>query len=117
MDTQELRLAILHKVISELGCTGKTRLQKLCYFLQSAFDVPTKYPFKMYHYGPYAEALETDMARLRLTGYIEIKPESQGYGFQISKIDDALEEWGSINRTLQIEDRRSNGDLSRSSNF
>jgi uncharacterized protein YwgA len=59
MDTQDLRLAILHEVISELDDVGKTQLQKLGYFLQEAFSVPTKYSFRMHHYGPYAEALET----------------------------------------------------------
>ena len=93
MNTQELRLAVLHKVVSHLDDVGKTRLQKLCYFLQEAFDVPTKYPFRMHHYGPYAEALDTDMARLRLTGYVDIAPDPEGYGFHITPIDSPLEEW------------------------
>ena len=94
MDTQEFRLAILHTVVAESKPgTGKTHLQKLCYFLQNIFDVPTKYSFRMHHYGPYAEALETDMARLRITGYIDIKPDSQGV-VEITSIDDSLEEWG-----------------------
>jgi uncharacterized protein YwgA len=93
MDTQDLRLAILHEVISELDDVGKTQLQKLGYFLQEAFSVPTKYSFRMHHYGPYAEALETDIARLRLTGYVDIQPDPQGYGFHITSIDNPPEEW------------------------
>ena len=71
MNTQELQLAILHKVISELDDVGKTKLQKLGYFLQEAYGVSTKFPFRMHHYGPYSEALETDIPRLTLCGYDE----------------------------------------------
>jgi uncharacterized protein YwgA len=98
MDTQELRLAILHKMISDSGNIGKTKLQKLVYFLQEAQGVPTKYPFRMHHYGPYAEALETDMARLRLAGYIDIQPDTQGYGFHIKPLDNPLEDWSQLNK-------------------
>ncbi len=93
MNTQELQLAILHKVISELGDVGKTKLHKLSYFLQEATGVSTKFPFRMHHYGPYSEALETDIARLRLAGYIKVEPDQQGYGFHITTIDNAPEEW------------------------
>ena len=93
MNTQELQLAILHKVISELGDVGKTKLQKLGYFLQEAYGVSTKFPFKMHHYGPYSEALETDIARLRLAGYVKVESDQLGYGFHITKIDNPPEEW------------------------
>ena len=93
MSAQELQLAILHKLISELGDVGKTKLQKLGYFLQEAYDVPTKIPFRMHHYGPYSEALETDIARLRLAGYVKVESDQQGYGFHISAIDIPPEEW------------------------
>ena len=93
MKTNELQLAILHKVISELGDVGKTRLQKLGYFLQEALDISTKFPFRMHHYGPYSEALETDIARLKLAGYVKVEADQQGYGFHITKIDSPPEEW------------------------
>ena len=97
MNTQELQLAILHKVISELDDVGKTKLQKLGYFLQEAYGVSTKFPFRMHHYGPYSEALETDVARLRLTGYVKVESDQQGYGFHITSFDDnPPEEWGQV---------------------
>ncbi|MCY4652286.1 MAG: hypothetical protein OXC95_03890 [Dehalococcoidia bacterium] len=86
-------MAVAHKVISELNDVGKTRLQKLCYFLQESFHVPTRYTYKMHHYGPYSEALETDVSRLRLTGYVSIKPDPRGYGFHISPVDAPEPEW------------------------
>ena len=93
MDTQEFRLAILHKVISELGDAGKTRIQKIGYFIQEAAGIPTKYPFRMHHYGPYSESLETDVARLELTGYIDVKQDHLGFGYHITPVDEPLEDW------------------------
>ena len=96
MNTQELRLAILHRIVSESDDVGKTQLQKLGYFLQEALGVPTKYSFRMHHYGPYSDALETDTARLRLTGYISIKPDPEGFGYHITSSDNPLKEWSHL---------------------
>ena len=93
MSNGELQLAILHDVTSRLKDTGKIPLQKLAYFLQEALGIPTKYRFRMHHYGPYAEALETNLSRLNFTGYIDIQPGSQGHGVHITSIDDPEEEW------------------------
>ena len=54
------------------------------------------YSFRMYHYGPYGDALETDVSRLKLTGYIGIEPDSQGYGFHINSKDESLDEWRAL---------------------
>ncbi len=93
MDTQELQLAILYDLTRRLGDVGKIRLQKLAYFLQEAFGVPTKFPFRMHHYGPYSEAIETNTARLKLAGYVDVATDVQGYGFHITATDDAQGEW------------------------
>ena len=98
MNARELRLAVVHKVISDSNDIGKTRLQKLCYFLQEALQVPTKYTFRMHHYGPYTEALETDVAQLCITGYANMQPDLQGYGFHISSIDSPQNEWEELVR-------------------
>ena len=84
MDTQDLRLAITHVIVKELGDVGKTKLQKLVYFMQAARGVPTGYPFKMHHYGPYSEALETDISRLAHSGYLFVNPDEMGFGFHIT---------------------------------
>ena len=96
MGTQELQLAILHDVTSRLGDVGKVQLQKVAYFLQEAFGVPTKFPFKMHHYGPYSEALETNTSRLKISGYVDVKPDLQGYGFHITATDEPPEEWRNL---------------------
>ena len=96
MDTQELRFAILHEITSRLGDVRKIQLQKLVYFLQEAMAVPTNYRYKIHHYGPYAEVLETDTTRLKFMGYVEVKADTQGYGFHITPADDPQEEWAKI---------------------
>ena len=96
MNTQEFRLAVLHKIISEIEDADKTRLQKIGYFLQEAQGVPTKYPFRMHHYGPYSEALETDLARLGLTGYIDIQSDPKGFGYHIRPADGPSEDWSRL---------------------
>ena len=110
MSTQEFRLAILHRLVAERQDIGKTELQKLIYFLQEALDVPTRYSFRMHHYGPFAESIETDLARLELTGFVEVEPDRQGYGFHITPLDSPIDGWrrmvqpytDSIDRTLQF---------------
>lgn len=98
MDIQDLRMDAVHRLISLTPRMGKTKLQKLTYFLQESASVPLGYRFKMHHYGPFAEALETDLARLRLAGQVHVSPDPSGYGFQIAadaSIPD--EEWrGSV---------------------
>ena len=96
MSTQQLRQAIIHDVISRLHDVRKIQLQKIVYFLQEAEGVPTRYTFRMHHYGPYAEALETDTSRLRFAGYVDVQPDSQGYGFHITPSDHPEEEWGDL---------------------
>ena len=96
MSTDALRLAVLHEVVNRSGPVGKTQLQKFGYFLQEAWDIPTNYRFRMYHYGPYADSLETDMVRLKLTGYISVAADSQGYGFRITSIDDPMAGWSEL---------------------
>ncbi len=91
MDTQDLRLAIAHVIVTELDDVGKTKLQKLVYFLQAAYGVPTRYPFKMHHYGPYSEALETDVARLSHAGYVNVSRDRMGFGFHITPGDSQQE--------------------------
>lgn len=93
---QELQLAVTHNLIDQLQDVGKVRLQKMIYFLQEAQGVPTKFAFRMHHYGPFSEDLETDTAWLRLAGYINVEPDSQGYGFHIIPVDTPKEEWRDV---------------------
>ena len=97
----------------------KIRLQKMIYFLQEAQGVPTKLSFRMHHYGPFSEDIETDTAWLKLAGYIEINPDPQGHSFHIVPVDAPSEEWNdvmepykeSIGRIVDLFENRSVAEL------
>ena len=95
---QTIRLALVYEAVYRLKDTGKIKLQKLMYFLQESFNAPTNYSFRMHHYGPYSEELETDLARLRSNGYLSIKPDLGGYGFHVSVEDQPDETWSEISQ-------------------
>lgn len=90
---QAVRLALVYEVVNQLKETGKIRIQKLMYFLQEIFDAPTNYSFRMHHYGPYSQELETDLARLRSSGYLSVKQDSQGYGYHVCVEDKPEDSW------------------------
>ena len=90
------RLAILYEVVEALGDVGKTQLQKTLYLLQEAYGVPSRYAFRMHHYGPYSEDLDTDMTRLKMTGYLSIKSDVQGYGFHVEVSDKPEQNWSAL---------------------
>ena len=93
MGQQEFRLGLTYWLIHNRKDVGKIKLQKLVYFLQEAFEIPTQYSFKMYHYGPYAEDLDTDSTILKSIGYISIDPDKDGYGFHLKPKDAPPNEW------------------------
>ena len=93
MNIRDFRLAILHRLVTARRDVGKTELQKLMYFLQEAFDVPTLYSYRMHHYGPFAESIETDLARLQATGFVKVARDDQGYGYHITPSDKPTAGW------------------------
>ena len=93
---QTKRMAVVYRVIEARGDSGKTELQKTIYFLQQAFGVQTNYQFRMHHYGPYSEELDTDMTRLNMLGYVSIKQDAQGYGYHVVVSDPPDNNWASL---------------------
>ena len=93
---QQVKLAILYEVVEALKDVGKTQIQKTVYFLQAAFGVPLNYSFRMHHYGPYSGEVETDISRLKMTGYLFVKPDLQGYGFHVGVLDSPEPEWQAL---------------------
>jgi uncharacterized protein YwgA len=81
--------------VTSLGDLGKTKLQKLTYFLQEAFGLPLGYRFQMYHYGPYSFDLDDELSRTKTLGYVDVEPDPDGYGFHILPINTAPETPGS----------------------
>ena len=60
--------------------SGKTLLQKVCYFIDVAFDFDLG--FKAHHYGPYAPAIEDAIGELKELGFIQ--EETTGFGVMSS---------------------------------
>ncbi|MBI2872989.1 MAG: hypothetical protein HYY00_07375 [Chloroflexi bacterium] len=56
--------------------------------------MPTGYGFRMHHYGPYSEELDDDLVLLKVTGYVNISPDPEGYGFHVKPADEPEAAWG-----------------------
>jgi uncharacterized protein len=52
------------------GYLGRTALQKILYFLQIS-DVPMKYRFDLYHYGPFCDLISRDVEWLLADGVLK----------------------------------------------
>ena len=88
------RFLVLLELIDKLGDGRKTQIQKLVYFLEEEFPFSSSYRFRMHHYGPYSSELDDDLLSLKVEGYLSIAPDPGGYGFHVSKKEDAPVEWG-----------------------
>jgi hypothetical protein len=84
MDLLLRRLAVMSTLIRRVEGSGKTKIQKLLYFLQDAFGVALGYKFRMHHYGPFTNEIERDLSTLRALDCIDITPDTDGYGFHVS---------------------------------
>ncbi len=57
-----LRTAVLTSIVDRCpNPPGRTTLMKFAYILQTVRDVPLGYRFQLYNYGPYDEAVLTDI--------------------------------------------------------
>ena len=52
LEEKETRFAIIRYLVDKLKDVGKTKIQKIIYFLQEAFGVPLDYVYTMYYFGP-----------------------------------------------------------------
>ena len=78
------RLSILQRIVALCGDIGKTKIQKITYFLQESVGVPVMYPFRMHYYGPYSDDLDGVLSLAQLLEYIEIKRDSDGFGYHVT---------------------------------
>ena len=91
---KEDRFAVIRYLVDKLRDVGKTKMQKLIYFLQYAFNVPLDYVFRMHYFGPYSEELDDDLIDMKLHDYIDITPNPTGYGYHIrpsSEVVDSMD--------------------------
>jgi hypothetical protein len=96
------RLAIIKEIVTRLGDVGKTKIQKIVYFLQEAVGIPLVYPFKMHHYGPYSDDLDGDLSLAQAVGLVNIAPDMDGFGYHVTPGQD----WGEALRLPELEARR-----------
>ena len=83
LEEKETRFAIIRYLVDELGDVGKTKIQKIIYFLQHAFGVPLDYVYTMYYFGPYSEELNNNLLDMKLQNYLHIEAAPDGYGYHV----------------------------------
>jgi len=103
ISSEELTAAVIHALVRRLGDVGKTKIQKLMYFLQEAYRLPLGCNFFMHQYGPYSEEVETAIANLRLMGYISVDPDPGGYGFHVSSLSFEEPGWAAVEGNVEAE--------------
>ena len=81
------RIAFIRKIVSGSGDVGKTKIQKIMYFLQESVGVPLLYPFRMHYYGPYSDELDGVLTFTKSLGYIDINPDPNGFGYHVTPVE------------------------------
>ncbi len=81
------RIAFIRKIVSGSGDIGKTKIQKIMYFLQESVGVPLLYPFRMHYYGPYSDELDGVLSFTKSLGYIDINPDPNGFGYHVTPVE------------------------------
>ena len=85
-DIQSARLATIVALVEKQHPIGRTAVMKLCYFLQTLRNVPLRYRFTLYSYGPFDASVPSDISSAEALGGIESETffYSGGYGYEIS---------------------------------
>ena len=91
-----IRLSVIHRIVNQCEDIGedlgKTKVQKITYFLQESVGVPSKYPFRMHYYGPYSDDLDGDLSLAQILGYVEIERDPDGYGYHVTPGSECVDE-------------------------
>ena len=120
MRDQELlarRLSVVQRIVTLCDDIGKTKIQKLTYFLQASVGVPLMYPFRMHYYGPYSDDLDGTLSLAQMLGYIDIKHDSEGFGYHVTpglgsvEYDLPTDQIRAIERATEILGRLETADL------
>ena len=80
-----LRLAVIGRIVATRDDIGKTKVQKIAYFLQESIGVPLKYPFRMHYFGPYSDELDGVLSLAKSIGSVDIKPDPEGFGYHVTQ--------------------------------
>ena len=97
MSKEELlarRVAFIERVVRNSGDIGKTKIQKILYFLQESMGVPLKYRFRIHYFGPYSDEIDNALSFTKSLGRIDIQPDSGGFGYHVTPaVTDTYEPW------------------------
>ncbi len=80
------RIAVIRHIVSRCEDVGKTKIQKIVYFLQESVSAPLNYPFRMHYYGPYSDELDGVLSLTKSLGYIDINPDPMGFGYHVTPV-------------------------------
>ncbi len=78
MQVDNTQIELLGLLAQAEKIRGKTRFQKLLYFLQEGEGVRLGLNFRMHHYGPYCPTLEVYLQTLQLQDLVEVDAEFDG---------------------------------------
>ncbi len=99
------RIDLVREIVRRYGDIGKTKIQKVTYFLQESVGVPLGYPFRMHYYGPYSDELDGALSLTKSLGYIDINPDPNGFGYHVTPVEE------SEDMSWQGYDRRSDPEI------
>ena len=80
----EKRIAFAKRIVDSQQDIGKTKLQKISYFLQESLGVELMYPFRIHYFGPYSDELDNTLALADSVGIIDIEPDLKGFGYHVT---------------------------------
>ncbi len=78
------RLAIVERIVSSCQDIGKTKIQKITYFLQESVGAPLEYRFRIHYFGPYSDDLDGVLSLAKALGLVDINPDPDGFGFHVT---------------------------------
>ena len=82
------RIAFIREIARRGSSIDKTGMMKLLYLLQTLYQVPLAYDFKIYTYGPYCQTVMSDIEYAEFTDYIKISPATYPNGMDVYQIND-----------------------------
>ena len=108
------RIAFIERVVHNSGDIGKTKIQKILYFLQESMGVPLKYRFRIHYFGPYSDEIDDALSFAKSLGRIDIQPDSGGFGYHVTPaVTDTNESWQGYDLSEDSEVDISAGDIDK----
>lgn len=100
------RVELVREIVRRYGDIGKTKIQKITYFLQESVGMPLGYPFRMHYYGPYSDELDGILSLTKSLGYVDIEPDPNGFGYHVTPVEESEGiPWQGYDRRRDLEVR------------